>query len=186
MSSSGVPGEIPLQGKAKKIHIIHSKRKLLQMKRKEELSHNIRYISKVPVRVVMDVEFLRVRPEDSLVTLITHLSDEESSAVVVNDDGKLVGFVTMKDILHFFDVPTRHSIVGIGLLKKYSVTRATRVEDIMVMKPITIRVNDDLGHAIRLMIETGKHHLPVVDEERCVHGLFEVKDIIRLIRIVST
>jgi len=186
MPPSGVPGETPLQGKVRKVHIIHSKRKLLQMKKKEELSHNIRYISKVPVRIVMNVEFLRVRPEDSLVTLITRLGDEESSAAVVDEDGRLVGFVTMKDILHFFDVPARHSIVGIGLLKKYSVSGATRVRDIMVTKPITLDIGDDLGHAIRLMIETGKHHLPVVDGERRVHGLLEVKDIIRLIRIVST
>lgn len=35
------------------------------------------------------------------------------------------------------------------------------------------------------MIETGKHHLPVVDENGHVHGVLEIKDIIRLIRIVS-
>lgn len=43
--------------KAKKVHIIHSKRRLLMLQRKEELSHNIRYISKVPVSLVMDTEF---------------------------------------------------------------------------------------------------------------------------------
>ena len=73
----------------------------------------------------------------------------------------------------------------IGLLKKYTLTRASRVEDIMVTKPITIHVDDNLGHAIKLMTETGKHHLPVIDDEKKVHGLLEVKDIIRLIRIVA-
>ncbi|WP_258083414.1 CBS domain-containing protein [Thermococcus thermotolerans] len=180
-----MPGEKSKNAKAKKIKIIHSKRRLLQLKRKEEMSHNIRYISKVPVSVVMDREFLKVKPSDSLITLIENMGDEESSAVVVDDSGYLVGFVTMKDVLHFFDVPRRHSIVGFGLLKKYSVTRATYVRDIMVTKPITISINDNLGHAIRIMLETGKHHLPVVDEKGRVHGLLEVKDIIRLIRIVS-
>ncbi|NJE43014.1 HPP family protein [Thermococcus sp. GR6] len=178
-------GEKSDKAKANKIKIIHSKRKLLQLRRKEELSHNIRYIEKVPVRIVMDKDFLKLRPSDSLVTLIESMSEEESSAVVVDDEDRLIGFVTMKDILHFFDPPRRHSIVGFGLLKRYSMTRATKVEDIMVTKPITINVNDDLGHAIRLMIETGKHHLPVVDEEGKVHGILEVKDIIRLIRLVS-
>ena len=55
----------------------------------------------------------------------------------------------------------------------------------MVTKPITIHVEDNLGHAIKLMTETGKHHLPVIDDEKKVHGLLEVKDIIRLIRIVA-
>ncbi|ASJ01397.1 CBS domain-containing protein [Thermococcus gorgonarius] len=171
--------------KAKKIHIIHSKRRLIQMKRKEELSHNIRYISKVPVKLVMDTEFLTLHPSDSLSKLVQDLRGEESSAVVVDEEGRLLGFITMKDLLNFFEPPRRYSIVGVNLLKKYSLNRASRVEDIMVKKPITINVKDDLGRAIKLMLETGKHHLPVVDDENRVHGLLEVKDIIRLIRIVS-
>ncbi|ASA78708.1 CBS domain-containing protein [Thermococcus sp. 5-4] len=171
--------------KAKKIKIIHSKRRMLQIKRKEEMSHNIRYISKVPVKIVMDREFLTLHPEDSISKLVQNLRDEESSAVVVDEEGRLMGFITMKDLLHFFEPPRRYSIVGIGLLKKYSISHASRVGDIMVRKPITIHVEDDLGRAIKIMIETGKHHLPVIDENGHVHGVLEVKDIIRLIRIVS-
>lgn len=172
--------------KAKKVKIIHSKRRMIQLQRKEELSHNIRYISKVPVRLVMDREFLTLHPEDPLSKLVQSLRDEESSAVIVDNDGKLLGFVTMKDILRFFEPPKRYSIVGVGLLKKYSINRASRVGDIMVRKPITIHVDDNLGRAIGIMLETGKHHLPVVDDENRVHGVLEVKDIIRLIRIVSS
>ncbi|EEB73633.1 HPP family protein [Thermococcus sp. AM4] len=171
--------------KAKKLSLIHSKRRLLQLKRKEELSHNIRYIGKVPVEIVMDRDFVRVKPADSLVNLIALLRDEESSAVVVDDSGRLIGFVTMKDILHFFAPPRHHSVVGLSLLKRYSVSRATRVEDIMVTRPITINLKDDLGSAISVMLESGKHHLPVVDDDGKVHGILEVKDIIRLIRLVS-
>ncbi|AMQ19002.1 CBS domain-containing protein [Thermococcus peptonophilus] len=171
--------------KAKKVHLIHSKRRLLTLQRREELSHNIRYISKVPVSLVMDTEFLTLHPGDPLSKLVQELRGEESSAVVVDDEGKLLGFVTMKDILHFFEPPKRYSVVGINLLKKYSVNRASRVGDIMVKKPITINVDENLGRAIQIMLETGKHHLPVVDDENRVHGVLEVKDIIRLIRIVS-
>ncbi len=172
--------------KAKKVHLIHTKRKLLQLKRKEELSYNIRYISKVPVRIVMDREFLTLHPGDSLSKLIQSLRGEESSAVIVDEEGHLLGFVTMKDLLRFFEPPKGYSIVGIGLLKKYSISNASRVEDIMIRKPITININDNLGRAIGIMLETGKHHLPVVDDENRVHGVLEVKDIIRLIRIVSS
>ncbi|BAD85747.1 hypothetical protein, conserved, containing CBS domains [Thermococcus kodakarensis KOD1] len=171
--------------KAKKVHIIHSKRRLLMLQRKEELSHNIRYISKVPVSLVMDTEFLTLHPSDSLSKLVQELRGEESSAVVIDGEGKLLGFVTMKDLLNFFAPPKRYSIVGLDLLKRYSINRASRVEDIMVKKPITIHVDENLGRAIQIMLETGKHHLPVVDDENRVHGVLEVKDIIRLIRIVS-
>lgn len=178
-------GEKSNNAKENKIRIIHTKRRMLQLQRKEELSYNIRYISKVPVRVVMDSEFLTLHPEDSLSKLVQSLRGEESSAVIVDEEGKLMGFITMKDILHFFEPPRRYSIVGIGLLKKYSMSRASRVEDIMVRKPITVHLSDNLGRAIQIMLETGKHHLPVVDDENRVHGILEVKDIIRLIRIVS-
>lgn len=138
-------GEKSDKAKANKIKIIHSKRKLLQLRRKEGLSHNIRYISKVPVEIVMDRDFLVVHPDDPLFELIQNLRDEESSAVVVDDEGKLMGFVTMKDLLHFFEPPRRYSIVGIGLLKKYSISRASCVRDIMVRKHITIHIDDNLG-----------------------------------------
>ncbi|AAL82015.1 CBS domain-containing protein [Pyrococcus furiosus DSM 3638] len=172
--------------KNRKISRIMSKRKLIMLARKEELSHNLRYISKVPVSLVMDRDFLKVKPETPLFELIAMFNVEETSAVVVDDENRLVGFITMKDILHYFMPPRRYSIVGIGLLKKYGLTRASRVEDIMVKKPITIKIDDNLGNAIKLMVETGKHHLPVIDEERKVHGILEVKDIIRLIKIVSS
>ncbi|WP_297510778.1 CBS domain-containing protein [Thermococcus sp.] len=172
--------------KAGKAHITHSKRRMIQLRRKEELSHNIRYVSKVPVRIVMDRDFLRVSPSDSLSVLIQSLRGEETSAVVVDEEGRLLGFITMKDILRFFEPPKRYTVVGVNLLKKYSINRASRVEDIMVRRPITIGIDDDLGRAIKLMLETGKHHLPVVDDENKVHGILEVKDIIRLIRIVSS
>ncbi|MCD6372850.1 MAG: CBS domain-containing protein [Thermococcus sp.] len=172
--------------KESKMKIIHSKRRMLQLQRKEEMSHNIRYISKVPVKIVMDREFLKLHPEDPLSKLVQSLRDEESSAAIVDGEGRLVGFVTMKDILRFFEPPKRYSIVGIGLLKKYSLNRASRVGDIMVRKPITIHIDENLGRAIQIMLETGKHHLPVVDDENRVHGVLEVKDIIRLIRIVSS
>ena len=171
--------------KERKMHIIHSKRRMLQLQRKEDMSHNIRYISKVPVRIVMDTEFLTLHPDDPLSKLVQNLRGEESSAVVVDEEGRLLGFITMKDLLHFFEPPRRYSIVGVSLLKKYSVNRASRIEDIMVRRPITIHVDGNLGRAIKLMLETGKHHLPVIDDENRVHGILEVKDIIRLIRIVS-
>jgi len=172
--------------KAKKMSIIVGKRHLVQLRRRGELSYNIRYISKVPVKLVMDRDFLTLHPEDSLSKLIQSLRGEESSAVVVDEEGKLMGFITMKDLLRFFEPPRRYSIVGVSLLKKYSMSRASRVEDIMVRKPIMIHVGDSLGKAIKIMLETGKHHLPVVDDKNRVHGVLEVKDIIRLIRIVST
>lgn len=171
--------------KEKKIQIIIGKRRHLQLERRKEISYNIRYISKVPVRVVMNTEFLKAHPQDSLMDLIDKLRGEETCAVVLDEEGKLRGFVTMKDLLKFFAPFQKYTVIGLGLLKRYSITRASRIEDIMITKPITIRIEDTLDQAIKIMVETGKHHLPVIDREKRVHGVLEVRDIIRLIRIVS-
>ncbi len=178
----GKPGE----AKSNKTRMLHTKKRLLQLQRREELSHNIRYISKVPVRIVMNREVLKLHPSDSLSKLVYELRGEKSCAVVVDGKDHLKGFITMKDLLHFFQPPKRYSIVGISMLKRYSMNRTSHVKDIMVKKPITISVEENLGKAIGLMIETGKHHLPVVDGEGKVHGIIEVRDIIRLVRIVSS
>jgi len=172
--------------RTQKAHLVHGKRKMLQLRKREELSHNIHYISKVPVGIVMDRDFLTVSPDDPLSVLIQNLRGEETSAVVVDEEGKLLGFVTMKDLLHFFEPPRGYSIVGGRLLRRYSLNRTSKVKDIMVRKPVTIKIGENLGKAIKLMLEAGKHHLPVVDDENRVHGVLEVKDIIRLIRIVSS
>ncbi|AFK23349.1 HPP family protein [Pyrococcus sp. ST04] len=169
----------------RKVAKIMGKRKLVLLARKEELSHNLKYISKVPVSLVMDRDFLKVHPETPLFELIEMFTVEETSAVVVDEEDRLVGFVTMKDLLNYFVPPRKYSVVGFGMLKRYALNRASRVRDVMVKRPIVISINDNLGHAIKIMVETGKHHLPVVDRERKVHGILEVKDIIRLIRIVT-
>ncbi len=172
--------------KSNKVRTLHTKKRLLQLRKREELSHNIRYIAKVPVRIVMNRDVLKLHPSDSLSKLVHELRGERSCAVVVDEGNRLKGFVTMKDLLHFFQPPKRYSIVGISMLKQYSLNRASRVEDIMVKRPITISIEEGLGKAIGLMIETGKHHLPVVDDEGRVQGIVEVRDIIRLVRIVSS
>ena len=77
----------PRGAKNKKMSIIVGKKRHIMLQRKEELSHNIRYISKVPVKLVMDREFLTVHPEDPLTVLIGKFTSEETSAVVVDEDG---------------------------------------------------------------------------------------------------
>ncbi len=172
--------------KSNKVKMLHTKKRLLQLQKKEELSHNIKYISKVPVRIVMNRDVLKLHPSDSLSKLVRELRDERSCALVVDEREHLKGFITMKDLLHFFQPPKRYSIVGINMLKRYSLNRASRVGDIMVKRPITVSIDERLDKAIGIMIETGKHHLPVVDGEGRVYGVIEVRDIIRLVRIVSS
>lgn len=157
--------------------------KIKGRKRKDILTYFASYLFNVPVRLVMDRDFLRLKPSDTIDTLIYSFTHEETAAIVTDESGKLLGLITMKDFLRFFTPPKRYTVVGISSLKCSSLSKESTVESIMIKNPITIGVNDSLGQAIRLIVDTGKHHLPVVDKDGKVYGLLEVKDIIRFLRL---
>lgn len=134
--------------KVKKVYIIYSKRCFLMFQRKEELSYNICYILKVLVSFVMDMEFLMFYLSDLLFKFVQELRGEESFVVVIDGEGKFLGFVIMKDLFNFFVLLKRYFIVGLDLLKRYFINRVFCVEDIMVKKLIMIYVDENLGRVI--------------------------------------
>lgn len=131
----------------------------------------------------MDREFLKLKPDATVDTLINSFTHEETAAVIVDEKDRLLGLITMKDLLRFFIPPSKYSIVGLSVLRRSLITKGCILENIMVKNPITVNINDFLGQAIKIILETGKHHLPVIDGEKKVHGLLEVKDIVRFIRL---
>ncbi|MBC7332790.1 MAG: CBS domain-containing protein [Synergistetes bacterium] len=147
------------------------------------LSYFSNYLLKVPVSLVMDREFLKLKPDATVDTLINSFTHEETAAVIVDEKDRLLGLITMKDLLRFFIPPSKYSIVGLSVLRSSLITKGCILENIMVKNPITVNINDILGQAIKIILETGKHHLPVIDGEKKVHGLLEVKDIVRFIRL---
>lgn len=68
--------------------------------------------------------------------------------VVIDGEGKFLGFVIMKDLFNFFVLLKRYFIVGLDLLKRYFINRVFCVEDIMVKKLIMIYVDENLGRVI--------------------------------------
>lgn len=158
-------------------------RKIRCRKREDMLSYLSNYLLKVPVSLVMDREFLKLKPDATVDTLINSFTHEETAAVIVDEKDRLLGLITMKDLLRFFIPPSKYSIVGLSVLRRSLITKGCILENIMVKNPITVNINDFLGQAIKIILETGKHHLPVIDGEKKVHGLLEVKDIVRFIRL---
>jgi acetoin utilization protein AcuB len=93
---------------------------------------------------------------------------------IVNDDQRLVGIVTDRDIrsalpYRFFDAP-QNEREKIGALK---------VKDIMTKDPISISPTYTIQDAL-LMIQNSKvGALPVVDDNRCLKGIISVRDLLR-------
>ncbi len=85
------------------------------------------------------------------------------SVMVVDDDGRLAGLLTERDILY---AATQ------GML-----CRESRVEELMTVNVVTAKPEDDVSNAIERMRQTNVRHLPVVDDDGKPVGMLSVRDI---------
>jgi CBS domain-containing protein len=109
-----------------------------------------------PVRSVMGRKPLVVAEPDASVSAAAGLmAQHEVGAVLVVEDGRLVGIFTERDIV--FRVVAQ----GRDVL-------ATRLAEVMTPAPVTVAPNETFGYALLLMHENGFRHVPVVEEGKPV------------------
>ncbi len=132
-------------------------------------------------RSLMDdpVSVLKPRPPVTLPTTATvaqavdvMLKGEIGTVLLVDDDGKLAGIFSERDLL--MKVAGQHDI--------YS---ATCVREFMTPDPVTVRESDTLAFALHKMAVGGYRHLPVVKEGKLA-GMVSVRDMLtHITRICS-
>jgi len=102
------------------------------------------------VKNVMQQECgLTVSPEELVWTAAKLMASRQAGAVMVVEEGHLVGIFTERDIVF--------RVVAVGL-DGY----ATRIADVMTRAPVTIDPEQPFGVALLIMQEGGFRHLPVV------------------------
>ena len=89
------------------------------------------------------------------------------SVLVVDDDGKLVGIVTERDIVF-------------ACAQGWDTSRHA-VWEIMSENPVTVKPSDNVVTAMEKMRELGIRHLPVVDEQGRPVGMVSFRDIMDLV-----
>lgn len=100
---------------------------------------------------------------------------DAAKLMAAEDVGSLL--ITKADVLA--GMITRREVIGAQLLSKESL-QTLDVEDIMTTPVVTIGPEADLGQAIALMNQTGKHHIPVIEGNDII-GLVAATDIIRVL-----
>lgn len=90
------------------------------------------------------------------------------SAIMVVEDGQLVGIVTERDM-------TRKCVAN------DAVASAVKLTEIMTRSPDTVAPDDDAGDALVLMELRGYRHLPVVDAGRIV-GIVSIRDLYAVLK----
>ena len=106
-----------------------------------------------------------VRPDDMVVTALQAMRSNRVRAVLVLDDGRLVGIITQGDC-------------AIKVLLPGGDAKTTPVRDVMTPDPMTVRLADPLEACMGLMANRGFRHLPVVEGGRVV-GVISIGDVVK-------
>jgi CBS domain-containing protein len=104
-----------------------------------------------------------VRPDDSVFSALELLAQYEVGALVVMQDGRLVGIVSERDYTRKVALQGRNS-------------RETQVAEIMTAQVLTVTPQTGTRACMQLMSERKIRHLPVV-EGGTVQGMISIRDI---------
>ncbi|HCJ11234.1 MAG TPA: acetoin dehydrogenase [Clostridiales bacterium] len=122
------------------------------------------------VRSRMSRDYVCVSPEDSLAKVYAIVKEKSFEGLPVVADGKVVGVVTTWDILSRLAETDR--------TEEY--LRETKVAEVMTDQPLTIREDEIIEEAARIMYQKEIDLLPVVDENDRVVGVITEPDFFKV------
>ena len=103
------------------------------------------------------------RPDDTVFEALQLLAEYEVGALMVMDQGKLVGVLSERDYTRKIALQGRNS-------------KETRVRDIMTRDVLYVTPSTGTREAMALMSEKKIRHLPVIDGQTVV-GMISIRDI---------
>ena len=106
-----------------------------------------------------------VSADTNLDDAIRAMRDHKHGSLMVEDNGKLTGIFTERDVL------TR-------MVRPGKTASSLKVSDVMTSRPVTLDVNDPPAFAIHLSVARGLRHLPVLEDDQ-LKGLVSVRDLLR-------
>jgi CBS domain-containing protein len=104
-------------------------------------------------------------PQNTVYEAIGLMGEKNIGALVVLEDGAVVGVLSERDYSRKVVLQGRTS-------------RDTRVEEILSRPAITVRRKDSIERCMQLMTDHRIRHLPVVEENKLV-GLISMGDLVR-------
>lgn len=110
----------------------------------------------LPIGSVMERKKMLIAPPDTSVSEAAKLmAKKKVSAVLVVQDGRLVGIFTERDAVY--------RVIAKGLDPE-----TTRLALVMTPDPTTVTPDESFGYAMLMMHEHGFRHAPVIENDRPV------------------
>ena len=113
----------------------------------------------------MSRNLLAVEPGLGLGEVAQRMVSRDVGAVLVIEDGRLVGILTERDVLR--------AVAG-------GISGDTVVRDWMTRDPDTMEPDEPIRQAAVLMIHGGFRHLPIVEGDDVV-GMLSIRDLMRVV-----
>jgi CBS domain-containing protein len=110
---------------------------------------------------------LQIGPNESVLRALEVMATHQIGALVVIDNGNLVGVISERDYAR-----------KVVLMNRLS--RDTPVADIMSSPAITVSPDDNVRHCMELMTNKRIRHLPVV-KDRQVLGILSIGDLVKAV-----
>jgi len=130
-----------------------------------EMSGGMRALSITQVCDLVPRPHATVDIGDAMWKVVEAMKSKNRGAVLVTEEGKLVGIFTERDLVSRLD----HD----DALWSHVV-----VKDVMTPHPTVVRPYESVAEAMRLLIQGRRRHLPVVDDKGKVLGLLSIRDIL--------
>ena len=119
---------------------------------------------KIIPEIVNRQKISSLKGENSVLEAATMMANANIGAVVVvDDDGKLVGIITERDMT-------------LRVVSKALDPKETKIADIMTTNPDTLSPDDSAGDALELTQSRHYRHLPVAEGGKCV-GMVSIRDL---------
>jgi CBS domain-containing protein len=124
-------------------------------------------VLETPVGELMARHPLVVEADATVVAAVDAMNEHRTGCVLVQEDGRLVGIFTERDVL-------RRVIFREG-------NREWKVGSVMTRGPETLPPTASVAFALNKMSVDGYRHIPIVDPEGKAIGVLSIKDIIHFV-----
>lgn len=126
----------------------------------------------------MSSDVITVKPETTLPEAHQIMTNEEIRRLpVVDNDGRLVGIITIGDIRSAEPSPA----TSLSIWEMNYLLSSLKIEKIMTKHPKTIAAEATIAEAARMMLEFRVSGLPVVDSNHRVIGIITESDIFSMV-----
>lgn len=130
------------------------------------------------VRNWMTPDPITVKLETSLPEVHQIMVSEEIRRLpVVDEDGRLLGIVTLGDVRGAQPSPA----TSLSIWEMNYLLSSLDVEKIMTPDPITVNPDQTIGEAARIMLENRISGLPVTEADGCLVGIITESDIFSMV-----